>query len=79
MVSEQQFRDLARVGALAMCRRAVSEFPDILADLNALASGNGHDAGEAPRRGRPPMSAAARAKISRAMKRRWRKQQQADA
>jgi hypothetical protein len=36
-MTDEQMRTYARLGALEMCRRAVTEFPDILADLKAMA------------------------------------------
>jgi hypothetical protein len=37
-LTDMELRGFARAGALAMCRLAIAEFPDILAALNAAAA-----------------------------------------
>lgn len=39
MTNDDEFRKHARNGALLMCIRAITEFPDILAELNNIAKG----------------------------------------
>jgi len=74
---DPELRSFARAGALAMCVRAITEFPDILAELNAMAKSSPR-MGEAtkPRRvaraaSRPKWSAARRKAHSDMMKKRW--------
>jgi hypothetical protein len=86
MFSTHELRQLARAGALAQATRIVTEFPDILPDLNALAAGprrrvlvavdESGTNGDRPRR---TMSAAARQRIGRAQRARWRKFKQEHA
>jgi len=87
MFSNEELRSMARIGALQQAKRIVSEFPDILPELNALAknpfAANGHrrrlsvhvdeSSDPAPQRKRRKLSAAARARIGAAQRKRWRK------
>ena len=63
-----ELRSLARAGALEHIKRILAVFPDLLAELQA---GAGSANGARPRR--RPLSAAARQRIARAQRARWRK------
>ena len=76
-ISDQQFRQFARTGARDVAVRIVTEFPDILPELNALAGRKGAVQAEAPATnghgGRPrrTMSPAARRRIQAGQRKRW--------
>jgi hypothetical protein len=71
-ISDQQFRQFARTGARDVAVRIVTEFPDILPELNALAVGKVAIQAEAPAtNGTRRMSAAARKNMQTAQRKRW--------
>lgn len=88
MFTANEFRQLARIGALAQAKRIVFEFPDILTELNQVASARRRGdrqlaiattaappaaaADDTPRR-RRRMSASARRRIGAAQRARWAK------
>lgn len=70
MITDVEIRQFARAGARLEAVKIVTEFPDILPELNQLAQApktNGH-AIAAPRRA---VSAASRKKIAAGQRKRW--------
>jgi hypothetical protein len=71
MITDIEIRKFARAGALAVCLRAISEFPDILAELNAAAKAptNLEEAVATPKR--TGWTAAQRKAQSKRLKAKW--------
>ena len=68
-------REYARAGALLTARQIISEFPDILSELNAAANGHAEPVQPVEKRryARRPFTESRRAKQSAAMKASWKR------
>jgi hypothetical protein len=71
-ITDQQFRQFARTGARDVAVRIVTEFPDILPELNALAVRKVAIQSEAPAmNGTRRLSATTRKKMQAGQRKRW--------